>query len=518
MLHDQTGNGNDATLVAGHAPSWLATGLQFNIGNSSGVQLPTALNGSQTILMAVYIAPFASDSISTAYTAMLTSSKASSPPPSGLNLMTIAETDPSGDYQTASFSPGIYSNDVGGPSTGCKGVLSGFHVFAFVLGTSPTPDHIYIDGAECPYWQQKSSAGVQTAGNLYLGSSNVGLWAGRGFDGNIYRATFYGSALSPQQVQSMSGLIQNQVAQLGVATAPVNAYLSTPQLHCIGDSITAGQTASTNWCANLTLARQPNYTINNWGVPSALLQNETGSEPNRVGQQCVSSQGPAVAVVFSGTNDFAEANSPLQTVVNSLTGEVQTLKKSGCQVFVATMLSRFYGGVDYDADKDSFDEQLLGQAKAMGADGVVDFAADPNLGADGAYANTTWFNDQTHPTTAGQVRLGQIASNALNYYFGYTAAQPHVVTTSTYTLASGDDFVTAAPTAAAAYTMPDCTGPSGGVYTISNPQSAFSLTVQGGAAQPINGLTTAITIPPNSTVRLTDVPNPKSSSGCHWAM
>jgi hypothetical protein len=161
---------------------------------------------------------------------------------------------------------------------------------------------------------------------------------------------------------------------------------------------------------------------------------------------------------------------------------------------------------------------LLAQAKAMGADGVVDFAADPNLGADGAYGSTTWFSDQTHPTTAGQIRLGQIASNSLNYYYGYTAAQPNVVTANTYTLASGDDFVTAAPTASAAYTMPDCTGPSGAVYTISNPQSAFPLTIQGGASQPINGLTSAITIPANSTVKLTDVANPKSTSGCHWVM
>jgi len=346
----------------------------------------------------------------------------------------------------------------------------------------------------------------------------VGLWGSNGFDGNIYRAVFYPTALTTQQVQSMSGLIANQVAQRGVATAPVNAVLNTPQLHCIGDSITYGTTASTNWCQNLTLTRQPSYQINNWGVPSALLQNETGSEPNRVGQQCLSAQGPSVAIVFSGTNDFLSGSTTAQQVISNYMGEVQTLKKSGCQVFVATMLSRDYGGVNYDAKKNSFDEQLLSQAKAMGADGVVDLAADPNLGADGAYASSTWFTDQTHPTNAGQVRLGQIASNALNYYFGYTAAQPNVVSSSSYTLGSGDDFVTAAPTANAAWTMPDCTGPSGAVYTISNPQSAYTLTIQGGASQPINGLSSAIPIPSNSTVRLTDVPNPKSSSGCHWVM
>ncbi len=109
-------------------------------------------------------------------------------------------------------------------------------------------------------------------------------------------------------------------------------------------------------------------------------------------------------------------------------------------------------------------------------------------------------------------------SNTLNYYYGYTLAGPHVITGTTVTLASGDRAVTAAPTANAAYTMPDCTGPSGATYTISIPQSAFTVTITGGAGQPINGLTSAIIIPSNSTVTLRDVANPVATSGCHWAM
>ena len=73
-------------------------------------------------------------------------------------------------------------------------------------------------------------------------------------------------------------------------------------------------------------------------------------------------------------------------------------------------------------------------------------------------------------------------------------------------------------TANIALVMPDCTGPSGESYTISNPQAAFAVTIAGGASQPINGLTSAITIPANATVTLRDVANPKTVSGCHWAM
>ena len=111
------------------------------------------------------------------------------------------------------------------------------------------------------------------------------------------------------------------------------------------------------------------------------------------------------------------------------------------------------------------------------------------------------------------------ASNTLNYYNSqYSVANPHVVSAVAYQMLAGDAAVTAAPTGNAAYTMPDCMGPSGATYTISNPQSAFTVTVVGEANQPINGLASAIAIPSNSTVTLRDVANPKSGSGCHWVM
>jgi hypothetical protein len=105
----------------------------------------------------------------------------------------------------------------------------------------------------------------------------------------------------------------------------------------------------------------------------------------------------------------------------------------------------------------------------------------------------------------------------MNYYFGAKLGSPNVVTATTYQMLSGDGVITA-PTANAAYTLPDCTGPSGADYIISDPQSAFTLSVIGKTNQPINGLATAITIPSNSTAVLHDLANPKTVSGCHWAM
>jgi hypothetical protein len=38
------------------------------------------------------------------------------------------------------------------------------------------------------------------------------------------------------------------------------------------------------------------------------------------------------------------------------------------------------------------------------------------------------------------------------------------------------------------------------------------------ANQPINGATTPVAIPAGATMTLTDVANPKATSGCHWTL
>lgn len=169
-----------------------------------------------------------------------------------------------------------------------------------------------------------------------------------------------------------------------------------------------------------------------------------------------------------------------------------------------------------DADKKAYNALILGGARAAGADFVIDLAADPNLGADGAFANATYFAaDGVHPTQAGQQEIANVFSNAYNYAFGHTRTNPAVVAASTYQMLSGDGAVALTAASAQAITLPDCTGPSGAVYTLNN-STGIAKSVVGRAGQPINGLTSAVAIPANSSLMLIDVPNPETASGCHW--
>ncbi|WP_035347238.1 GDSL-type esterase/lipase family protein [Edaphobacter aggregans] len=516
---DSTANGDDATLSSGSAaPAWTSTGLKF--ATSQGVSLPAALNNTRTFFMAVYINPLTAGSQpSNGFPVMVSSSQGGN----GFNYM--YELFDGGNVIQHAYSPRLYINN--SPRTSVGNVISGFHVLAVTLGTGGgSLDHIYIDGAEVPsYTMQGASAGAQTTGNLFLGSSNISPWTGSGLNGIFYRLRTYPTELAASDVQTISTAIRNEVAIRGVMVTSQPIVAASPQLHAIGDSITFGQGASSPWPSLLTLTNQPTYTTTNWGISGIQMQEINGSESNRVGMRCLSNYGPSVAVVFAGTNDLTGGSSTT-TTFSALVGEIQTLKQAGCKVFVGTMLSRIGldpSGATVDSDKNTYDTLILGRARQVGADGIIDFAANPLLGADGAYANTTYFNtDGTHPTTAGQQLLANAASNALNYTFGYNDTNPRSVTTLPYSMAAGDGSISLSGlTGAGTLTLPDCTGQSGAVYRINNPQSAYTVNVAPlNANQLINGLAfgTTVTVPANGTLTLRDVPNPKAVSGCHWEM
>jgi len=518
---DNSGNSNNGTLGSGgSAPTWTTTGLHFS--GQEQVALPASLNASKTFFFGLYMDPVPTY-LGNQYPMLAASSLGAS----GLNLMYDQAKDntfvsPGG---IAVLAPSIFVN--GGISTAVENLVSGFHVLTYVLGTpGVSQDHFYIDGVEpVSYAQQSASDGSQTSGNLFLGSSNLGPFTQSGFNGTMYRfAALPVNTLSAAQIQAISGQIRADVASRGVATSPQAVPQNGPVLHCVGDSITAGLGTTTPYCSSLSLTNQPTYRIVNWGIPGVSLNAIVGSEPNRVAPQCASTAGPAVAIVFAGTNDLSSFTIAPMDALSSLAAETLILKNAGCRVFVGTMLSR--GGTGgtgaFDSLKDSYDALILSRARIFGADGIVDFAANPNLGGDGANTNGTYFQgDQTHPTQTGQNLLAAVASNSLNYYFGSNATSPTVVSATTHTILSGEGYITVAPTANQTLTLPDCTGPSGATYTVNNPQSAFSVSVVAGSgSQLVNGLAlgAAVTVPANGSVVFRDVPNPKTVSGCHWEM
>lgn len=521
VLTDSTGNGNNGTLGSGaNAPMWTSTGLSFALPQN--VSLPAALDSSKTFVFVVYINPLVNTMPINTYPVMLSSSSGGG----GFSLL-YTKLGNSSTFINASYAPTVFANNAMGTASNI--LLSGFHAIAVSLGTAGTSvDHIYVDGVEYPYSLQTASAGLQTSGNLYLGPSPAGLWSASGFAGTYYRLRTYSTQLTSSQIVATSAALVAEVSQRGVATAAAVQMPVSQQLYAVGDSITSGLGVTTPWASLLLLSNQATYTVTNLGIPGLFLESMSGSESNRVAPQCRSSSGANVAIVFAGTNDLSSVSGATPASVFGFNmGEIQTLKRAGCLVFAGTMISRTGndngGATSLDADKDAYDALMLQQTRAAGADGVIDFAANPLLGADGANANATYFqSDHVHPTQAGQQLLANAASNALNYYFGYNDLNAHGVTALPYSMTAADGYVgLAGVTGAGTLTLPDCTGQSGGVYRINNSQATYAVTVKAlNSSQLINGLAfaTGVPVPANATVTLRDVPNAKTVSGCHWEM
>jgi lysophospholipase L1-like esterase len=486
-----------------------------------------------TFIFGVYLQPLTTVQPNNSFPMLMGSSL----PGSGVNLMYdySPSTGVGLDQDTYILAPTIYGSNIGG-FTAAQNLVSGFHVLTYALAApgSGKADVIYIDGQRATYNYNFTSAGLQTSGHLFLGSSNVGIFGTSGLNGTLYRfAAFPTNGLTDAQVLQISNQITQDVVSRGALVKPAATPLANPVIQFLGDSITAGLGAAAPYSSLLNLTNQPSYQLVNWGIGGARLQAMLASEPNRAAPLCPSNQGPSIAIVFAGTNDFLASTQTPPTVMKNLGGEIQLLKTAGCRVFVGTMLSRTGtdgAGNSFDSDKNAYDALILTGSKAYGADGVIDFAANPLLGGDGANANTnptgcsggtTFQGDNIHPTSCGQGLLASAASNALNYYFGFNQMNPHVVTAASYTMQAGDGYITASPTANQTLTLPDCTGQSGAVYTVTNLQSVFTVgVVAGSSSQLINGLAvgTVVPVPANRSLTLRDVPNPKTVSGCHWEM
>ena len=509
---------NNGTLGGTTLPTWTGNGLSF--ATTSNVALPAALNSEKTFYYAIWLNPItAGPQTTNIYPTLMSSSTGGT----GFNVVLEAPGSITSGLSDYTYAPTIYPNAL---STASPYAMSGFGVLTVVCGTgSGNLDHMYYNGNELSYSTQASNCGAQSSGNLYLGTSSTGPWGSAWFPGIFYGFGASSTQHTVAQIQQNVSAFFTLAAAKGVPTSPQPIPVTTPQLLAIGDSITSATNGQTPYTSQLTLTNQPAYTISNDGIIGIRLAAMLSHEANRGAKSCTVQGGQAVAILEGGTNDMDSQN-PLsaQATWNEAASWASLMKKSGCIPFMVTMISRTgsgFGSLTMDALKDTYDALIVQQAKAVGFAGVLDVAANPLLGADNAYSNTTYFQslDHIHPTTAGNALMAAAISNGLNWYFGYNDTNPHLVSTlSGFTMACSDGTIELSGlTAAGNINLPDCTGASGATFRINNPQSAYAVTVTpDSSSHPANGSAGAITIPANGTLTLRLVPNSKVTAGWHW--
>lgn len=136
-----------------------------------------------------------------------------------------------------------------------------------------------------------------------------------------------------------------------------------------------------------------------------------------------------IMVVWGGINDLAIANgahSPQETY--SVMAEFcRHARQLGWRVAVLTMISGDNGSENFDTSKNTYNG-LLRTTWQDFADVLIDVAANPYLGADGAHSNGTYFLDGVHLTNTGYALVGSIVEEYLTAYIDQaTTIKTHAV-------------------------------------------------------------------------------------------
>lgn len=185
-----------------------------------------------------------------------------------------------------------------------------------------------------------------------------------------------------------------------------------------GDSITWGSGLTTNYPQYMTLSSQGTWQWADVGVPSQTAQGYATEAQAQLPDSFFWGGGNQVEVLWLGTNDIAlngVSGAQAYAYLELAARQHKRHMTGPSKLLVATMVSR----TGQDTGKNNLNTPLRNAWQTF-ADGLVDIAEDANLGADGASANTTYFQvDGIHPSTHGQANdIAPIVQRAINRLYG----------------------------------------------------------------------------------------------------
>ena len=424
---DSSGNGNTGSFPGATLnPTWTSQGLSCNGALSSTTGQYFSTTGTQnarTIMMVYTIAnPLGSNSPSLPYFYTLWST----PALTGLYF--------GSGSQTYGYQPALTSN--GNPISTSDGSIIGTHVSTIVLGTGGVADAYYLDGQNVGTGSTTASYGKATAAYDVCGAPTGYATY---MTGNVYRWTAWSTPLTPNEVAAAAGLTRTLAQTKGVVFTPIYSPTTTPQAVFTGDSLTNGEgvTPFENFLStNIT------YNVVNYGIGNITAQQNMSLLPTREKPSYAPNAKSNISFIWNGTNDIATHGRTAQQTVDSILQECQLMHSFGFKTIVATTISRANSGTSVDAAVKNPINLLLRQQALNACDVLADFAGNPLVGADGAYASTTYYqSDTTHLSQAGQQNvIAPIASHAIDQATGTSIANcdPGVVTASTYTSVAAD--------------------------------------------------------------------------------
>lgn len=415
-IADSSGNGNSGTLAAGsQAPSWLPTGLSFAGASQQFVSLPKSLNSALSVMICAAYPITGAPGVDTR-TPFLMSNNGGSGTTGGVYFgpeNITGSTGPQEGPANNTVAMRIGSHQGGNFGTGTRQFINGPVTITWVL--AEPFDLIYVNGNQptAYLYRINPSAGEVLTGNYQLGGSATGDVAARFFSGQIYYALFYSTLLTAEQILQNTAFLNQQLVNRGVTPSPFSSInsLATDTVMLDGDSIPAGVNGTAP--STLLTLNDTNFVIGNNALGGSTSMIEVTDAPTTIDPALNPSGAKNVSLVWCGTNDGP--SNPQQTISNLAT-YCRARRAVGWKTLICTMISRASG---LDPWKNTLNG-LIRPNWNQWADGLIDIAANPNLGADGAYTNTRYFNiDQTHPTSESDYNIiAFMMQQAINRLYG----------------------------------------------------------------------------------------------------
>ncbi len=393
---DASGNGHNGTVSgSGMQAVWAG-----NVGLALYAQMLTIPNASGRPVRGIcaYFPAVQTDNTNYDYLYSLAVGQAS-----GQSIDSNYGAGDEGHGTDADF-PGVgFSN--GATRTASVEGFSGIHCEEEIVGTSASePDHIIVDGQEVPYEMQSFSvAQINTAG---LTAPMMMQSATSGFTQRapvFYSAWGAAATDTVQQAESRTVSELSRLISLGVAVVPPASSATNSTCSITGTSIDVGYLASQAPSSLLNL----NFpcTIQNFAVSSQAPKDMAGGVQDR--EATVYHHLAARNIAYNGGPTNGVMNY-LELATNAYQDIVDWNNKAhalGYKTIASTMISRCStGSHGYTGDQLKQQVNALILANADQFDWVANQAAAPQLGADNACANPTYFADaNTHPNNVGQL-------------------------------------------------------------------------------------------------------------------
>ncbi len=405
VLPDCSGNGNAGTVPTGGNPAWTNLGLTWATSMNSPVILPTpVLNSLQTIQI------YADMSIPNNYN---NNGQVQTYVSAGSSIIlwgnVLAQTP---------LCCGLYGSWVGTPATQEVDAAVGPNLFTYML--DPSNDTICI-GSNCnvTYYSRGGNLPPSRTGPLMLGGNNI---SGQ-MTGTMYRALFYNRELTPAEVAQNDAAVNNWIGYRGVVRGKYTPATTVNNLVCIGDSITQGKGATPACSNGMMTGLTDAFQIWNMGMAGEYLSNIVTAEP-KFATAFNPSGKDNIAWLFAGTNDLCSVSAltltPLQTF-QKIVALSRYMRSQGAKTVVIPMLSRTgsYQGTTCDSLHDQYNQLLTSNWSSIADAFAYGVLNDPNLTADGAWMNQTYFqSDGVHPTkrrTATDCRLRPVRDKHANF-------------------------------------------------------------------------------------------------------